>query len=166
MTTVRRSIIVSLLFTLFGGPGLTLVLIPWLITRFRLPVGEPMFQVIVGSVLIGAGLIPLFESIIRFIAVGRGTLMPAVPTEHLVVSGIYRYVLNPMYVGVVTALLGQALLFQSRHMLFYIAIVWIFMHLFVCLYEEPKLAATFSRRLPGFQATRTPLVPAPHPVEQ
>src|SRR6516165_2309025 len=37
MTSVRRSVIVSVLFTLFGGPALVLVYLPWLITRFRLP---------------------------------------------------------------------------------------------------------------------------------
>jgi protein-S-isoprenylcysteine O-methyltransferase Ste14 len=151
MTTIRRSIIVSVLFTLFGGPGLVLVFLPWLITRFRLPAPTLGGRMLIACLLIFVGLIPLFESIVRFVVVGRGTLMPAVPTEHLVVSGLYRYVRNPMYLGVVTALLGESLLFRNRHMLIYVAIVWGTMHLFVCLYEEPKLASMFPDEFPVFK---------------
>lgn len=142
MTSLRRSAIVSVLFTLFGGPGLVLVYVPWLITHFRVPSQQPLAQTISAVLLIVTGLIPLFESIVRFVAKGRGTLMPLVPTERLVVSGLYRYVRNPMYIGVMTALAGEALLFRSRHMLEYALIVWTIMHLFVCLYEEPRLTRT------------------------
>jgi Phospholipid methyltransferase len=100
MTSLRINIAVSALFTLFGGPGMVLVVGPWLITHFRLPAEEPLTRIVVAAALIAIGLIPLFDSIIRFVLQGRGTLMPAVPTEHLVVSGLYRYVRNPMYVGV------------------------------------------------------------------
>src|SRR5262249_19667790 len=44
---------------------------------------------------------------------GRGTPAPVAPTEELVVGGIYRHVRNPMYVGVASAIAGQALLFRS-----------------------------------------------------
>lgn len=151
MTTLRRSIIVSVLFTLLGGPALVLVLFPGVITRFRLPGGKPIVPVVAGSMLIVVGLIPLFDSILRFIVVGRGTLMPAVPTEHLVVSGLYRYVRNPMYAGVITALLGETWLFSSRHMLIYVAVIWILLHLFVCLYEEPTLASRFPEDFARFR---------------
>ncbi len=35
MATLRRSIIVTVLFTLFGGPGIVLVVLPWLLTGLR-----------------------------------------------------------------------------------------------------------------------------------
>jgi protein-S-isoprenylcysteine O-methyltransferase Ste14 len=143
MTSLRRSVVVSALFTLFGGPGLVLVYLPWLITRFRMPSQQSLAQTISAVLLIATGLIPLFESIVRFVVKGRGTVVPAVPTERLVVSGLYRYVRNPMYIGVITALAGEALLLRSRHMLEYALIVWTIMHLFVCLYEEPRLTRTY-----------------------
>ena len=143
MTSLRRSIIVSVLFTLLGGPAMVLVFLPWLITRFRMPLHPPRTQTMAAVFLIVLGLIPLFESIIRFVVEGRGTLVPAVPTERLVVSGLYRYVRNPMYIGVVTALAGEALLFRSRHVLEYALIIWTIMHLFVCLYEEPRLSSSY-----------------------
>jgi protein-S-isoprenylcysteine O-methyltransferase Ste14 len=139
MASRRLSIIVSLLFTAFGGPGIILVLIPYLITGFRMPAGEPRAQIILSGTLIFAGLIPLLESIRRFIFVGRGTLMPGVPTEQLVVSGLYRYVRNPMYLGVLIALIGEALLFWSMGMAVYIPLEWLGVDLFVRRYEEPTL---------------------------
>jgi protein-S-isoprenylcysteine O-methyltransferase Ste14 len=65
--------------------------------------------------------------------------MPGVPTEHLVVTGLYRYVRNPMYVGVLTAVFGETMLLHSRSMVEYSAIVWLGFELFIRLYEEPTL---------------------------
>lgn len=139
MASLRRSAIVSILFTIFGGPGLVLVYLPFEITRFRVPVGEPVWQEIVAVALILLGLTPLFESIVRFVRVGRGTLMPLVPTEHLVATGLYRFVRNPMYVGVVVVLIGETLLFWSADMALYTGVVWLAIDLFIRLYEEPTL---------------------------
>lgn len=145
MASLRRNIAVSILFTVFGGPGIVLVYLPFWITRFRIPAGEPWWQMALAGVLIAAGVAPGFESVRRFIYVGRGTLMPTVPTEHLVVSGFYRYVRNPMYVGVMTALVGEAILFEQRAMIAYPAIVALLIHLFVCFYEEPTLTRRYGQ---------------------
>ncbi len=138
-----RNVTVSALFIVCGGPAIVLVFVPWFLTRFRIPGDEPTGQMLAAIALIAAGLVPLFESIVRFVVVGHGTLVPALPPEHLVVSGLYRFVRNPMYVGVLTAICGEALLFGSRHMLVYLAVVALIIHLFVCFYEEPKLTRTF-----------------------
>ena len=151
MISFRRNLIVSLLFTFCGGPAVVLLLMPWYITHFQISATGSLARNIPAVVLITIGLIPLFESIWRFIVVGRGTLMPAVPTERLVVSGLYRHVRNPMYLGVVTALTGEALLFASRHMLVYLAIIWSIMHGFVCFYEEPRLAGTHGEEYSRFK---------------
>jgi protein-S-isoprenylcysteine O-methyltransferase Ste14 len=102
------------LFIVFGGPGIILVYMPLWITHFRIPSDERRWQMAMASALIAAGVLPLIESAHRFVFVGRGTLAPTAPTEHLVISGWYRHVRNPMYVGVVTALAGEGLLFESR----------------------------------------------------
>ena len=139
MASLRRNIIVSILFTVFGGPGIVLVYLPLWLTRFRVPAGEPWWQIAIAGMLIAAGVAPLAESARRFIYAGRGTLVPTTPTEHLVVSGFYRFVRNPMYVGVLIVLAGEAVLFERRGLILYLAIVWVATHLFVCLYEEPTL---------------------------
>lgn len=143
MASSRRNIIVSVLFVIFGGPGIVLVYLPLWITRFRIPAGEPRGQMLLAAALILAGVSPAFESIWRFVVVGRGTLVPTAPTEHLVVSGFYRHVRNPMYVGILIALAGEAVLFERRAMVAYLAIVWVVVHLFVCFYEEPTLTRRY-----------------------
>jgi protein-S-isoprenylcysteine O-methyltransferase Ste14 len=145
MASAGRSIAVSVVFTLFGGPGIFLVFVPWWLTRFRVPTGESLAVGILGGIVIVAGIAPLLESIWRFVFVGRGSLVPAVPTEHLVVSGLYRYVRNPMYVGVLTAIAGEALLLQSRGLAVELLCVWLGFELFVRLYEEPRLMQEFPR---------------------
>jgi len=139
MASNRRSVVVSILFTIFGGPGIVLVFLPFAITRFQIPTAVPEWQIGLASLIMLAGLFPLLESIVRFVRVGRGTLMPNVPTERLVVSGLYRYVRNPMYVGDLVVLLGEALLFRSGRLLLYSAIAWVGFNLFISRYEEPTL---------------------------
>jgi protein-S-isoprenylcysteine O-methyltransferase Ste14 len=74
------------------------------------------------------------------------------PTESLVVSGLYRYVRNPMYVSVVSVILGQALLFESFAVLAYAFLVCLAFHLFVRLYEEPHLKAAYGAQYDAFVA--------------
>ncbi len=145
MASLRRSLVVSILFAVFGGPGFVLVYIPWWMTRFRIPPGEPAWQWLIAAAMILTGLTPLFASMIRFVFVGRGTLVPGIPTEHLVVSGLYRYVRNPMYLGVLLSLAGEAVLLWSRDIVLEALIAWLATHLFILVYEEP----TLSRRYPG-----------------
>jgi protein-S-isoprenylcysteine O-methyltransferase Ste14 len=168
MASQRRNALVSVLFAVFGGPGLILVYLPLLITRmwitgFKLPADEALWEKILAGALIAAGLAPLLESIVRFVRVGRGTLVPTAPTERLVVSGLYRLVRNPMYCGVLTALLGEIALFRSRALAEYGAVVWLGMHLFVRFYEEPTLEkrhpgefAAYRRNVPRWLPRLTP----------
>ena len=173
MATLRRSVVVSILFTVFGGPGLVLVYLPFAITRFRIPVGESPLQMMIAMALILVGLIPLFDSIRRFIYAGRGTLMPTVPTERLVVSGLYRHVRNPMYVGVLAALAGEALLFWSSGLMIEGVIGFMAIELFVRLYEEPTLARShpedyprYKRNVPRWLPRLTPWMDAGDESEQ
>lgn len=143
MATLRRSIVASVLFTVFGAPCLVLVVFPWLITRFQLPAQEPAWRVELAVTLIVIGLVPFFESIVRFVVVGRGSLLPFVPTEDLVVSGLYRFVRNPMYVSALVVIAGEVLLFRSFSLVTYLLAVWVGCSLFVIFYEEPRLTRTF-----------------------
>ena len=120
-------------------------LVPWWISRWQM---EPPFLGlssirIVGVVLILAVLPVLLDSFARFALEGLGTPAPVFPTRHLIVTGWYRYVRNPMYVAPVSIVIGQALLLGSIHVLEYGAAVWLIVHLFVLGYEEPKMRSTF-----------------------
>lgn len=152
MASLRRSIIASILFLIFGGPGIVLIYLPLWITHFHIPSTEPLWQILLAGFVIFIGLIPLLESMRRFIYVGRGTLVPTVPTETLVVSGLYRNVRNPMYVGVGTAVIGEAILFSAIKMLIYFVIVWLIIHLFVVFYEERTLRKRYAEQYTNYCA--------------
>ena len=74
---------------------------------------------------------------------GRGTPDPTDPPKELVVTGPYRYVRNPIYVGVVCIFLGHFLWFGYWALLIYPALAFLGVHFFVVLYEEPTLKRRF-----------------------
>ena len=94
----------------------------------------------------------MIESFVRFVVKGFGTPAPVAPPKRLIVSGFYKHVRNPMYVGVVAAVLGQALVLGEVRLVWYAAIVWVVFHLFVMLYEEPILRVTFGDEYEQFCA--------------
>jgi len=74
---------------------------------------------------------------------GEGTPAPFDTPRKFVATGPYQFVRNPMYEEVLTVLFGFGLYEQSRHSAFHSAVL-LLVHLFVILYEEPHLRATFS----------------------
>lgn len=128
-------------------------LIPWWISRWQF---QPAFlgtelSRAVGALLIVAGLPGLLDSFRRFALDGLGTPAPIAPTENLVVTGLYRYVRNPMYVAVAAIILGQALLFGDWHVFVYILIFVVVVHGFVVVYEEPTLADSFGAQFERYR---------------
>jgi protein-S-isoprenylcysteine O-methyltransferase Ste14 len=89
------------------------------------------------------GAAALLYCIWEFFSRGRGTLAPVDPPKNLVVRGLYQYVRNPMYVSVVTVLLGEAIFFLSVPVLIEAGIFVLMVHLFVVFYEEPVLKRQF-----------------------
>ena len=97
----------------------------------------------IGVLLILIGLPGLVDSFARFALQGLGTPAPIAPTKNLVVTGLYRYVRNPIYVAVVAIIVGQALLFGAWGLVLLGAVFWLGFHLFVIAYEELTLQETF-----------------------
>lgn len=92
---------------------------------------------------LGLGFAIYMRCLWEFAARGRGVPAPVDHPKQLVVTGLYRYVRNPMYIGVLLFLLGESLFFASRNFLIY-AVAWlIFVHVNVLLYEEPNLRRKF-----------------------
>ncbi|MBV9156225.1 MAG: isoprenylcysteine carboxylmethyltransferase family protein [Acidobacteriaceae bacterium] len=134
----------TLAFIVFGGPGILAVYVPAWITRWRVP-PTPVESRLIAFVLIAIGLVPLADSISRFLREGRGTLSPSHPTENLVMRGLYRYVRNPMYLGVLTLIAGQTVLFRCWELSIYLVCVAVGFHLFVLFYEEPTLRSKYGK---------------------
>jgi protein-S-isoprenylcysteine O-methyltransferase Ste14 len=104
-------------------------------TRVALPVA--------GGVLIAAGLWLFVVTLWTFVTIGRGTLAPWNPTQRLVVTGVYRYVRNPMITGVCLILLGEVLMAASLPLAGWGACFVLVNALYTPLIEEPGLVRRF-----------------------
>jgi protein-S-isoprenylcysteine O-methyltransferase Ste14 len=127
--------------------------IPWSVTHWEF---RPAFfgvdlTRILGGILITVGVPGLVDSFARFALEGLGTPAPVAPTQRLVVTGLYRYVRNPIYIAVVAVIFGQALLFGDWRLLWYGALLWLSFHVFVVIYEEPTLKQTFGTEYESFR---------------
>jgi protein-S-isoprenylcysteine O-methyltransferase Ste14 len=85
----------------------------------------------------------LLWSFWNFLHEGRGTPAPIDPPKELVVAGFYRYVRNPMYVGILAMISGHFLWFGYWYLLAYAMVVFLAFHTFVTFYEEPTLKRNF-----------------------
>ncbi len=149
------------------APGTVAGLLPFLICRWRLApplLGFTPFR-IVGVALILGGAPMLLDSFARFALQGMGTPAPILPTRRLVVTGLYRYVRNPMYVAVLSVIVGQGLFFGSAGVLLYAIAVGLGFHLFVMSYEEVTLRRTFPVEYDVFCANVPRWIPRVHPWE-
>ena len=153
-TAMQRTIAVLGSAVFFVVAPFTLAgLVPWWMTGWRL---QPPFLDLeltrgLGAIMILAGVPGLVDSFARFALQGLGTPAPIAPTRNLVVSGLYRYVRNPIYVAVVAIILGQGVLIGDWRVIVYGAVLWIFFHVWVVAYEEPTLEQTFGREYEAFR---------------
>jgi protein-S-isoprenylcysteine O-methyltransferase Ste14 len=98
---------------------------------------------VTGMALAAAGGLIALWSILAFVFVGRGTAAPFDPPRRLVVSGPFRYVRNPIYIGAGLAMLGAAIYYGSAALLAYLGLLAVIIQLFVVWYEEPTLTRLF-----------------------
>ena len=150
------------------APGTVAGLLPWWLTRWEAGAafGRWLPARLAGILILVAGTAVLVHSFARFVLEGLGTPAPIAPPAHLVVSGLYRYVRNPMYLAVTATILGQALLLWRPVLLGYAALVTAAMVAFVLGYEQPALAqrfgseyTTYRRAVPGWRPRLTPWRP-------
>jgi protein-S-isoprenylcysteine O-methyltransferase Ste14 len=159
-----RAILGSALF-LVAAPGVLAGLVPWWLTRWQL---RPPFLGLeltraIGIILILVGVPGLVASFARFALQGLGTPAPVAPPRHLVVTGLYRFVRNPMYMAVLAVILGQALLLADWRLIVYGGAFWVACHLFVVIYEEPVLRRTFGEEYEVFRTNVPRWIPRATP---
>jgi protein-S-isoprenylcysteine O-methyltransferase Ste14 len=130
-------------------PGTVAFLVPWLL----LHVGPSrQFVDALGLIPLVMGIVGLLWCVWAFYTAGNGTLAPWAPPRHLVVTGLYRFSRNPMYVAVVLVLWGWAWAFRSRAIAVYALVVILAFHLRVVFGEEPWLARTHGEAWVRYQA--------------
>ena len=122
-------------------PGAVAGYVPYLILRpIRWPAPEALtLSHGAAAVLFLVGVSVLLTCVWHFARFGRGTLAPFDEPRRLVVQGLYRYVRNPMYLGVLAVLLAEAWFFRSTALLTYATGMLIVWNGVVVLVEEPRL---------------------------
>jgi len=130
----------NLVFTVLV-PGTVGVYLPWALARGRTPASGLVLAA--AAVVLALGGAIYAWCVWDFATFGRGTPAPLDAPKRLVVRGLFRWVRNPMYVGVLTVILGWAILFRSTAVLVYAVLVAAVFHGFVFFYEEPKLRQLF-----------------------
>jgi protein-S-isoprenylcysteine O-methyltransferase Ste14 len=94
------------------------------------------------ALMVGGGILA-FVCVATFVTRGEGTPAPFDPPRKFVAAGPYRFVRNPMYIGGFTVLFGFGLYELSPAIVLF-TLPWLLgAHLFVIVYEEPHLRATF-----------------------
>ncbi len=134
----------TLIFTVLV-PGTVAVLLPYRLAsspaaRGSLPLGSLRYF---GFVLIVAGALIYLWCAWDFTFAGKGTPAPLDPPKELVVRGLYKHVRNPMYIGVLSLVLGQAVWFEAVTLFAYAGLVFLLFNAFVFFYEEPALKRKF-----------------------
>jgi protein-S-isoprenylcysteine O-methyltransferase Ste14 len=105
---------------------------------------------VAGMVIGAAGGVVALSCVLAFAVVGRGTPAPFVPPRRLVTRGPYRFVRNPMYIGVGLTFAGAAVFYKSLPLLGYTGLFVLASHLFVVCYEEPALRRTFGQEYDAY----------------
>ena len=140
-------------------PGMALVVIPALIlalTRsahigWSLSPPSSYIPIALGLLFILLGLILIIPTIRLLSKAGRGTLAPWDPTQRLVVQGPYRYVRNPMIMGVLVALLGEAVFFGSFPLFVWFSAFLAVNAIYMPLSEEPGLEKRFGEQYQAYK---------------
>jgi protein-S-isoprenylcysteine O-methyltransferase Ste14 len=147
----------NLLFTILI-PGMVAVYVPLVITCGR-RINTHLWLLVIGILVMALGAAIYAWTVWDFASFGRGTPLPIDAPKKLVVKGLYRYVRNPMYLGVILVILGWTCIFADGWLLVYALGVGIAVHLFVVGYEEPRLNNLFGEQYEAYRASTGRWVP-------
>jgi protein-S-isoprenylcysteine O-methyltransferase Ste14 len=114
------------------------------------PVWEHPLGRVAGVLLILAGAGLVGYSMALMVRRGAGTPVPTDPPTRLVVSGPFRRSRNPIYIGYLAVVLGEALLFGQAALYLYVLVCLAFFELTILGYEEPRLRRRFGAAYEGY----------------
>lgn len=126
-------------------PGTACFLIPYLILNgAQISLTPPPGILQVMAILIaGIGLYMVVWVSTAFVRQGKGTPIPIDPPTQFVITGLYRHVRNPMYVGAILIVLAEAVYFYYAWLVLYALGLWAILHIALVVFEEPQLKKRF-----------------------
>lgn len=138
--------------------GCGVVLLPYAFTRWHTGASYPLAVRLLGVVLIAAGGIVVAWAFAQSATEGVGIPVPGEPnSRRLSTGGPFRYVRNPLYVGSVTIMTGEAVLLSRPGLLIHAAAFLAITLALAHWYEDPALARRFGaefeayrKRVPGW----------------
>ncbi|MFW9792960.1 MAG: methyltransferase family protein [Candidatus Thorarchaeota archaeon] len=155
-------------------PIVVMIIIPWILMWLTadvtigwfLPWSLDFLVFLLGMTVLVTGVLLLLSCIRMFSTIGEGTLAPWAPTQKLVVSGIYRYMRNPMITGVLLGLLGESIILSNYAVFLWFLIFFGGNHIYFIKSEEPGLVERFGKEyevyrqnVPRWIPRRTPWFP-------
>jgi protein-S-isoprenylcysteine O-methyltransferase Ste14 len=147
----------NLLFTILI-PATVAVYAPSLILSDS-KITSQLWMIKIGSLIITFGVGVYAWTVWDFARFGRGTPLPFDAPKKLVVRGLYRYVRNPTYLGVILVILGWVALYSSGSLLLYALGVSIIIHLFVVGYEESSLKKLYGTQYEAYHNSVSRWIP-------
>lgn len=137
---ITKNLVVAFLIFPFNVMGVIPGAIVWFDAKIFV---LSWFSLIIGGVLIGVGVVVIYKTVSLFTSYGNGTPAPYDPPTKFVIHGLYRYVRNPMMIGVFSVLIGEAIFFKS-YLIFGWGLFFMIANLiYVPLWEETELADRF-----------------------
>jgi len=121
----------------------------------------PIASAVMGGSLITLGLIFLFWSIRAQREIGKGTPMPLMATQKLVVNKPYLYCRNPLFFGVVNLFFGISILFNSISSLVTVLIFSVTILLYTKFIEEKELEIRFGDEYLAYKKSTPFFIPTP-----
>ena len=147
---IDRMLFARALFSFLVLPGVVAGLVPWLMVSGRFDPASGWFWPGLG--VLSVGLAVLLWCVRDFYVTGKGTLGPWDPPRSFVRVGLYRFVRNPMYVGVLALVAGWGILAGSREISLYWLFLVVIFHVRVIAFEEPWLVRTFPVEWAAYRA--------------
>lgn len=153
-------------------PGVVLLLVPGLLV-WQFPIELPNPTVVrywFAKVMLPGGFVLMGVTTAQLVIHGKGTPTPWAPPQKLVTTGLYAYVRNPMFLGMLLMSGGEALLVASTAIGIWCALVTVSVLAFVRWVEEPVLAKrfgeayhTYKAAVPAWRPRLSAWSPAPTP---
>jgi len=120
---------------------------------------------IIGLIIMLMGLYVITMTVTSIIRIGKGTLAPWSPSQHLVINGMYRYVRNPMIMGVLTVLIGESIAILSHRILVWAVCFFVINTIWFLIFEEPGLEKKFGEEYRHYKRHVPRWIPRIHPFK-